>query len=211
MQRLLQFVGNTGDGLYAVDGEQRIALWNSAAECVLGYKADEVLGRHCYEVIRGSDETGCRVCMRECSTIRAVLRRQLVEARDLRVRDKNGREVWLNVSTTSAPSLWRHRAALYHSFRPVRRGRKIGSTRSSRAVTSAPPRPRPRHAKERMLTNREREILGLLAAGTTTADMARRLFISPTTVRNHVRNILRKLGAHSRLEAVVLAMKHRVL
>jgi DNA-binding NarL/FixJ family response regulator len=58
------------------------------------------------------------------------------------------------------------------------------------------------------LTGREREILGLLAQGMRGDDIAAQLFISPQTVQTHVRNILAKLGVHSKLEAVAFAVKH---
>lgn len=48
-------------------------------------------------------------------------------------------------------------------------------------------------------------MLGCLAAGMDTRMIASMLFISPITVRNHIQNLLRKLGVHSRLEAVALA------
>jgi DNA-binding NarL/FixJ family response regulator len=58
------------------------------------------------------------------------------------------------------------------------------------------------------LTEREREILQLLAQGMRNDDIATRLFISPQTVQTHVRNILGKLRVHSKLEAVAFAVKH---
>jgi two-component system, NarL family, response regulator LiaR len=58
------------------------------------------------------------------------------------------------------------------------------------------------------LTEREREILQLLAEGTRNDDIAQRLFISPQTVQTHVRNLLAKLQVHSKLEAVAFAVKH---
>jgi DNA-binding NarL/FixJ family response regulator len=57
------------------------------------------------------------------------------------------------------------------------------------------------------LTNREREVLKLLAAGCRNEAIAGRLFISPPTVRTHTQNILSKLGVHSQLEAVALAAR----
>ncbi len=58
------------------------------------------------------------------------------------------------------------------------------------------------------LTDRERQILQLLAQGKRNDDIARELFISPQTVQTHVRNILGKLRVHSKLEAVAFAVKH---
>ncbi len=58
------------------------------------------------------------------------------------------------------------------------------------------------------LTDREEEILRLLAEGKRNDDIAQQLFISPQTVQTHVRNLLAKLGVHSKLEAVAFAVKH---
>ncbi|MHB1549551.1 MAG: helix-turn-helix domain-containing protein, partial [Acidimicrobiales bacterium] len=67
--------------------------------------------------------------------------------------------------------------------------------------------PRPRVGVRPRLSDREAEVLGLLAAGMSTEGMAERLSLSPHTVRNHVRNILTKLGAHSKLEALSVAVR----
>jgi NarL family two-component system response regulator LiaR len=58
------------------------------------------------------------------------------------------------------------------------------------------------------LTDREREILQLLAEGMRNEGIASKLFISPQTVQTHVRNILGKLRVHSKLEAVAFAVRH---
>jgi DNA-binding NarL/FixJ family response regulator len=58
------------------------------------------------------------------------------------------------------------------------------------------------------LTDRERQILGLLAEGANGRQIAGRLFLSPNTVRTHIQNMLGKLRVHSRLEAVALAVAH---
>ena len=61
------------------------------------------------------------------------------------------------------------------------------------------------------LTDRERQILELLAHGIRNEDIARELRISPQTVQTHVRNILAKLRVHSKLEAVAFAVKHNAI
>jgi len=86
------------------------------------------------------------------------------------------------------------------------------SVAGEKAVRSHPPgrtarrrkRLRPVEDDER-LTSRERQVLGCFAQGQNTAAVARRLSISPTTVRNHAQRILAKLRVHSRLEAVARA------
>jgi DNA-binding NarL/FixJ family response regulator len=57
------------------------------------------------------------------------------------------------------------------------------------------------------LTPREREVLDLLALGKSTEEIQQELFLSQHTVRNHVRNVLNKLGARTKLEAVVIAAR----
>lgn len=59
-----------------------------------------------------------------------------------------------------------------------------------------------------LLTPREVEVLQALAEGRSTREVAARLFISPKTVRSHVDRILTKLEVHSKLDAVVLALRH---
>jgi DNA-binding NarL/FixJ family response regulator len=58
------------------------------------------------------------------------------------------------------------------------------------------------------LTPREREILRTFAAGASTAEVAEAFGISPLTVQSHVKNILAKLGVHSKVEAVRIAWRH---
>jgi DNA-binding NarL/FixJ family response regulator len=61
------------------------------------------------------------------------------------------------------------------------------------------------------LTDREMEVLRLVAKGMNNRDIAKQLFISENTVKNHVRNILEKLQLHSRMEAVVYAVREKLL
>ena len=61
------------------------------------------------------------------------------------------------------------------------------------------------------LTEREMEVLKLVAQGMNNRDIAKELFISENTVKNHIRNILEKLHLHSRMEAVVYAVREKLL
>lgn len=61
------------------------------------------------------------------------------------------------------------------------------------------------------LTERELEVLRLLARGMSNRDIAKELFIAENTVKNHVRNILEKLQLHSRIEAALYAVREKII
>jgi DNA-binding NarL/FixJ family response regulator len=61
------------------------------------------------------------------------------------------------------------------------------------------------------LTMREQEVLELLASGKSGSEIAEDLHIAPLTVRTHIRNLMSKLGVHSRLEAVTFGMKNGLI
>ena len=65
----------------------------------------------------------------------------------------------------------------------------------------------PAVAEATELTEREREVLKLLADGKDNAEIGRQLFISQSTVKNHIANILIKLQVENRIQAAVYAVK----
>jgi two-component system NarL family response regulator len=66
-------------------------------------------------------------------------------------------------------------------------------------------------ARKPTLTGRELEVLELVARGNTSRQIGDLLFISENTVKNHVRNVLDKLGLHSRNEAVLYAIRENLI
>jgi len=70
---------------------------------------------------------------------------------------------------------------------------------------SAPPQPHPH------LTPRQNQVLHLLSHGHSTSQIAAELHLSVDTVRNHIRRMLRALGAHSRIEALAVAHREGIL
>ena len=212
---------NTADGLLAVDRQQRIVHWNEAAEVLLGFKARETLGKRCHEVIGGRDECGRVVCQENCPGMIMALRQESVPTRDLLVRAKVGREVWLNLSTVLVPSRRRDACVLVHLFRDVSRQKETeriverlllaAAKFSVFPGTDSPITPRLPSLSMNHLTGREREVLRLLASGVSTKAVAQKLFISRFTARNHVQKILAKLKVHSRLEAATLALRNGLL
>lgn len=98
---------------------------------------------------------------------------------------------------------------LYAAVRAAARGEAFFPPRvAARLVEEFARAPRGPEAAPQRLSEREREILALVAQGLSNKEIAGRLFISENTVRNHLRNILEKLHVHSRVEAAVFAVQH---
>ncbi len=208
---------NTADPVFAVDRGLRIALWNRAAEELLGYRAEEVLGRHCYDLIGCRSESGHFACHGNCLELLKSGRQDLVPTHEFMLRTKYGRDIWVSLSTVLMPSSQKDLTVLVHLFRDASRQKQmehfIGHLVSHAAKLSMPPGSDPPTSQPAApaplaITGREQEILRLLASGISTKAIAEKLFISPATARNHIHNILTKLEVHSRLEAVTVAMKH---
>jgi DNA-binding NarL/FixJ family response regulator len=102
------------------------------------------------------------------------------------------------------------------SIRQVHAGQSlISPSMASKLLTEFAAMARKDEEKQQMptprLTDREMEVLTLVAQGLNNRDIAKELFISENTVKNHVRNILEKLHLHSRMEAVVYAVREKLL
>ena len=98
------------------------------------------------------------------------------------------------------------------SIQAVLDGQVVVPARLAReAVGGRPPQDRQAALLTEQLTERERQVLQLLAEGAGSAEIARRLSVSPNTVRTHIQNILTKLQVHSRLEAAAFAIRHGVV
>ena len=93
---LLQLVQGTVDAAFAIDASGLISAWNTGAEELFGLRLNEVIGRPCHEVVKGSDEAG-PFCAQHCSVHNALETNQPVANFDLLVQTKTGRE-WCNLT-----------------------------------------------------------------------------------------------------------------
>jgi PAS domain S-box-containing protein len=214
MERAFELVSNTADGVFAVDSRQRIVMWNDAAREMLGYEQGDVLGRHCFGVLGGRDADGLRICRKDCDAFTSSLRAELSATRDYRVRRRDGTSVWVNMTTLHLPSRWQQLSVLVHIFRDSSRVKLLETLLEQDLRKLAGPiesQEAELPGKVEKLTPREAELLQLLAAGVSTKGMCERLGVSEATVRTHVQHLIAKLGVHSRLEAVTLAIRHNML
>lgn len=208
----LRALGDTADGMVTVAPGGQIVSWNEGATELLGYAADEVVGRYCFEIFGWLDRCGNAVCSASCPHCRLPGGDELVQTRDVIAHTKEGKALWLSVSTLVPPSELRHESRLVHLFReiglPPELERLVAERLRSQGHETEIPDAEEKIAALERLTRREREVLALIAEGLDSKEIAERLTLSMTTVRNHVQNILDKLGVHSRLEAAVLYVRH---
>lgn len=202
-----QALARTGDGAFTTGSDGRVAVWNRAAERILGWSAKEVLGQPCCEVFAGGDGHGNSLCYNGCDVMGQVRLGEPVEHFEMKSRTKAGRPIWLDVSILEAPATNGSCPVVVHLFRDITATKKLLEIVQERMVPAAPANGNGSSG----LTKREIEILGLMAAGANTKVLAERLNVSPATVRNHAQNIFAKLDVHSRLEAVAWANQHRLV
>jgi NarL family two-component system response regulator LiaR len=97
---------------------------------------------------------------------------------------------------------------LADAIRGAHAGRSTLAPEAAQAlVQGAAQEPAPGHD----LTAREREVLALMIEGLTNPQIAERLVVSRATAKAHVSNVLSKLGASNRAEAIALALQHKIL
>ena len=218
MDRLFEVLANAADGAFVIDEDQRIVYWNQAAQEMLGYTPDEVLGQPCYEVLEGRDERERAICRYHCHVATTALTGSAVTTYDICARTKGGEARWINVSILTFPASGEDNTPLVvHLLRDATLKKQqeqfthqvLGAAERLREGGISPAvRAVPAESHTGGLTERERDVLSRLAQGLSTRAIAQALSISPSTTRNHIQNILHKLHVHSRLEAVTYAFAH---
>jgi PAS domain S-box-containing protein len=205
----LDLIAESKTAAYGMDRNDRIVYWNEGASKVLGWKADEVLGRACFDVLAGRDVFGNRYCMHDCAIVRAAASGDVTEPFVMDVVRKGGGNTKIVVRTTPLPAPGPAFVCLMHFIETGEDrdlDRIVDAVRGTIQPDARPLPPDPPISIS-PLTPREREIVGLLSNGYAALNIAARLNLSHATVRNHIQNILRKLDVHSQVEAVALSFR----
>jgi DNA-binding CsgD family transcriptional regulator len=198
---LAKLAESTADALFATTQKGEICAWNDAAESLLGYRREQALGQLCCKLLGGTDVFGNPFCDTQCPTRRAASRGDPLRPFQLDMRRADGTLVRVRLSVLLMPGRNRGESVLVHVLVPC------PEQQPATAMESAA-RPAIPNAG---LSQRELEVLQLLADGHSTAEIARKLFVAATTVRNHIEHILVKLDAHTRLGAVAIARRSGIL
>jgi DNA-binding NarL/FixJ family response regulator len=175
-------------GAWVRTGAEAVATYAEAAfDCVImDYGLPDITGTQATTEIRARDPEACVLLVTGHEASEAVL----AEALDAGCAGFVSKERSIT-ELANAIRAATHGAAVFPAnllASVARRGRADASGTSS-------------------LTAREREVLDLLAQGRSTDEIQQHLLLSQHTVRNHVRNVLNKLGARTKLEAVVMAAR----
>jgi DNA-binding CsgD family transcriptional regulator len=180
------------------DAELRVLGWNEAAEQLTGIPADDAVGWYSWQVLGAEDETGAVACHAGCSRARLLRDGWPVGPRRLSIRAREGRK---QVLLSTLALVAGNDVVYLHLLREA----------ADEPECHACPEEEEEVGLRDGLTQRQLEILGLIADGLPAKVISVRLGLSETTVRNHIRGILVRLGCHSQLEAVATARRAGLL
>jgi PAS domain S-box-containing protein len=215
--RLAAIVESSADAMIGKTLDGVITSWNSGAERMYGYTAEAIVGQNVSVLIprERPDELSqmlARVAGGERIEHFDTERRRAdgtifdVSVSITPIRDRAG--VIVGASTVTRDLTDRRRAEadirdlqerLYRAQRTGAVGRPLGAIRSVHQALAS------------HLGPREVEVLGLMATGISNKALAQQLHLSLNTVRNHVQSVLYKLDAHSKLEAVAVAVRDGII
>jgi DNA-binding CsgD family transcriptional regulator len=200
------------DPVFVTDRHNRIVFWNRSAERMLGYSPAEVVGQPCAARLEGCDSYGNRYCSDSCPVTGMAAQGESVNQFGLRLRHRDGDILTVDVTILNLGARTPGDFYLAHILRAE--GIHLPAFHAEPGRTEVPvsfisARESP-DVRARRLSAREVEVLGMLAAGRSTPEIAVALHISSLTARNHIQNILDKLEVHSKSEAVAFAFQKRL-
>lgn len=194
-------------GVWCTDASGHIRVINAVAAEMLGLTPDAAIGSRCWETMRIELPDGSLHCSPHCSLRRQAAREGVNTPYRVVVRPPARPRFEATLAAVLFSDPLGRVSGVVHLLTPLdpatitidsMASRWWGIGESNQAVEAV----LAHHTGS--LSRRESEVLDLVAGGASTADIARHLFISPVTVRNHIRTILRKLAVHSRVEAAAL-------
>ena len=221
LDALFPLLESASFGAYAVSLDQRILFWNRAAERILGHSSRETVGRMCHEVMGDAGSGGLTPeCAAGCSSMRYVRAGLIPPPTRVRMLCSSGELKWVLITTAIISGVLKGAPLLVYLFEEggevedsataqvsiwdAHERRNAGVTADHGEAHQAP-------RETSTLSRRELEVLRLVALGWNTLRIAAQLGISRHTVRNHIRNLRNKLGASTKLDAVLRGISLGIL
>ena len=201
----LDFLNDAPYGAYAMSLDQTIRFWNSGAERILGHRAENVVGRHCYEVLQNLNvDSSLEACIKGCPSLGAAGEGRTGTVFQMRMLSASGERKLVTLTPIVIPTEDSSQLMLVHLFHG--QNNEALSTRAANAVEGvlagySSPRQKAGQEKDNPLTDRELEVLRLMAAGLSNRDISKQLGVSYHTVRNHLSSIRSKLSVKRRNDA----------
>ena len=197
---------------FATDSRDRIVFWNRGMADLVGRMSHSALGARCYETLQGRDVFGNRFCYANCPVVATLREGDPVCGFELKVATAGPERRAVGLTILRIPGARPDLFTLVHIVQPIVREGRLAELRAgleAKLDGAGGPRAggRTAPASPPPLTRRETEVLLHVAGGLQNKEVALKLGLSVATVRNHVHNILDKLGVHSKLEAVSLCFR----
>jgi PAS domain S-box-containing protein len=185
------------EGVVVIDDRGSVVAVNDAAAGFLGVMREDVRGSLARAFVTVLDEQGHPMPAERLPSTRAF-RTGLAQHEAVQYRRQDGSSVWLFARTVPLFDAGERSPTRVAIFLENAAPREEAPPALTSAVATA---------AHSVLTTREDEVLRLLAQGHDVRTISRRLDITVNTARGHVRQIMRKLGARTQLQAVVVALR----
>jgi len=214
-RELFDLLEHTADAAFTFTDSGEICSWNAGAEALFGFARDEVIGKTCFELFQGLGALGTLVCTEHCQVRDCVAHHKSIPDFDLEVRTRSGRRIWVNVSTMVHEDSKTGRRRIAHLVRSIGDRKRTEAlvrrlVRTSRQLIETSDDSL-RSEPMTQLSDQEHRVLQSLSEGQSPAAIVRELTISPQTLRNHLHHINQKLGTHNRLQAVIHAIRRKLI
>ena len=217
LDTLFPLLESVSYGVCAVSMDQKILFWSRSAECILGFSSQKVLGRRCYDVMKGTKSGSLTPeCVGGCAPMRYLRAGLIPSATRLQMLCSSGERKWVSVTTAVIPNVLKGAPLLVYFFEDDGEEDRLGTVddsmrnvlaESGTDVMSDHPEALPAPGETSALSRRELQVLRLVALGWDTPRIAAELRISVYTVRN----LRSKLHVSSKLDAVVKGIRLGIL
>lgn len=213
---LISFLEQTADAAFCVNDRGEICSWNTGAEKLFGYSSLEAIGKSCYRLLKGRGHLGVKVGTPEFYARQAAVDGGIIRNFDLEVTVRSGCRIWVDLSTLVLKNGRTHPRLVVQLARDITERKQKEELlqdmlRISQQIVAMSDGYLRQTVPVSSLSDQEQSILRRFSDGKSSAEVAKTLGITMQTLRNHLLHINKKLGTHNRLQAVMHAMRRKLI